>query len=199
MALKQDKPVIRDCAHIARVLEIDANAPSHLRRSAGTIDETRWFVLHTKPRQEKALAAMLDSREIATFLPLQRTVRYYGHRKRVVHQPLFPGYVFLQSCIEATWEALNTGRVVNLIHAADQELLGHEIEQLRLALACGATLAPHARLVRGCHVRVTAGPFAGLEGLVEQRIRPDRLVLQIDTLGRAACLEIDADLLERVD
>jgi hypothetical protein len=39
----------------------------------------------------------------------------------------------------------------------------------------------------------------GIEGLVEERRPWDRLILQVHTLGRAASLEIDGSLLERVD
>jgi len=38
-----------------------------------------------------------------------------------------------------------------------------------------------------------------LEGVVEQRGRADRLILQIHALGRATSLEIDAGLLEPVE
>jgi transcription antitermination factor NusG len=48
-------------------------------------------------------------------------------------------------------------------------------------------------------VRVTAGPFKGIEGLVEERRSPDRLILQIHTLGRATALEIDPSILEPLD
>jgi hypothetical protein len=37
-----------------------------------------------------------------------------------------------------------------------------------------------------------------VEGIVEQRRFPNRLVLQIQTLGQATSLEVDADLLEPV-
>lgn len=186
-------------AETAPLVAIDA---THL--GAGTARATvaatgRWFVLHTRPRQEKAIARVLEQRAIEVFLPLSRTVRYYGHRKRIVRQPLFSSYVFVRGSIEQTYDALATGRVVNLIHCADQRTLDRELGQIRSALARGAQLQPHARLVRGCHVRVKAGPFAGLEGMIEHRPRPDRLILQVETLSRAASLEIDADLLEPVD
>jgi transcriptional antiterminator RfaH len=190
MTVKLSQSTSSSGADVARVVDLDISA-------AGRTDA--WYVLHTRPRQEKALARLLDGRDIETFLPLTRIVRFYGHRKRVVEQPLFPSYLFLCGSRDASYDALATGRVVQLIHCIDQQALGHEIQHIRAALECGAMLAPHAQLRRGCRVRVTAGPFAGLEGLVEQRVRPERLILQVQTLGRAASLEIDADLLEPVD
>lgn len=187
------------CAAIAPPVDIDASHLAGESLPPATTSAVRWFVLHTRPRQEKMLAGLLEQRAGEVFLPLRRSVRYYGHRKRTVCKPLFASYIFLRGSIETTYDALATGRVVNLIHCADQDSLQHEIDQLRSALACGALLEPHNNLERGSHVRVTAGPFAGLEGLVEDRRRPDRLILQVNTLSRAASLEIDADLLEPVD
>jgi transcription antitermination factor NusG len=46
---------------------------------------------------------------------------------------------------------------------------------------------------------VKAGPFRDIEGLVEAWQNSNRLVLQVQALGRATSLEIDASLLEPVD
>jgi transcription antitermination factor NusG len=47
-------------------------------------------------------------------------------------------------------------------------------------------------------VEVRAGPFRGLQGVIDSRSKLNRLILQIDMLGRAVSLEIDAALLEPV-
>lgn len=159
----------------------------------------RWHVLQTRARQEKALSATLRAAGVPHFLPLIDRVRYHGGRRRIVREPLFSSYIFVWGANEAAYFAIETKRVVRSVPAQDQDRLAHEIEQIRRALAGGGELDPHAYLRRGRWVRVTAGPFQGLEGLVEDRPRPERLVLQIRTLGRAASLEIDADLLEPAD
>jgi transcription antitermination factor NusG len=45
-------------------------------------------------------------------------------------------------------------------------------------------------------VEVRSGPFQGLQGVVEGRCANGRLVLQVETLGRAVSLEIDGALLD---
>ena len=45
---------------------------------------------------------------------------------------------------------------------------------------------------------MTSGPFRGVQGVIENWTKGDRLVLQIDALGRAASLEIDASLLKPI-
>jgi len=48
----------------------------------------------------------------------------------------------------------------------------------------------------GVRVEVRSGPLRGLQGLIEDRTRRNRLVLQVNMLGKAASLEIDGALLD---
>jgi len=159
----------------------------------------RWIVIQTRSRQEKAVADLLGAHGIAVFLPLVRKVRYYGHRRRAVDLPLFPSYLFLWGPVEATHPAVASRRAVGAVHTPDQALLDRELFNLRLALDGQADLDPYPFLERGRGVRVTAGPFRGVEGVVDERRAPDRLVLRILTLGRATALEIDPSILEPLD
>ncbi|MDY7109387.1 MAG: transcription termination/antitermination NusG family protein [Planctomycetota bacterium] len=161
--------------------------------------EVRWHVLHTKARQEKAIARALHAADIEHYLPLVSRVRYRSRRKRQVEEPLFASYLFLRGPLEAAYFAVATKRVANIINVIDQDRFVNELEQIRRALHHGAALRPDRYLEVGRRVRVTAGPFRDIEGRIEHRARPDRLVLQIAALGRATSLEIDADLLEGVD
>src|SRR5579863_1991711 len=71
-----------------------------------------WWVLHTRPRAEKALARRLFTKQIAFFLPV-----YQQHRnsegRAPAHLPLFPGYLFLCGPQEALHTALETKLVAN--------------------------------------------------------------------------------------
>ncbi len=157
-----------------------------------------WYVLKTRSRHEKAVARTLEAAGIEHFLPLVQSVRYCGHRKRVVREPLFSTYLFLRGPIEATYFAVSTRRVARVIPVADQQRFVHELTQIRRVVAAGGELGPYEYLSRGRRVRVTSGPFRGVEGIVEDRPRPSRLVLQIEALGRATSLEIDVGVLEAV-
>jgi transcription antitermination factor NusG len=157
-----------------------------------------WHVLHTKSRQEKALARELASRGIAHFLPLARHNRYHGGRKAVVDEPLFPGYVFLLGTADDAYAADRTRRVANLIRVPDQRKLDWELFNLQLAVAGAAPLDPYPYLTRGRQVEIVSGPFRGVQGLIEDRAG-DRLILQVDVLGQAVSLRIDGAQVEPID
>src|SRR5258708_3310597 len=79
-----------------------------------------WRVVHTRSRQEKALAELLGARGIYHYLPLVKRVRYYGRRKQAAQMPLFPGYLFLRGSLEEAYLADRTDRVVQVIPVGDQ-------------------------------------------------------------------------------
>lgn len=160
--------------------------------------DSLWFVLHTRSRQEKALAADLQAMAIECYLPLTQSIRYYGQRKARVELPLFPGYLFLRGSVEQAYEADRTRRVAQLIPVVDQTRLEQELASLRLALTRGAALESHSGLEVGTWVEVRSGPFKGVRGIVEDRLQADRLWLQVQTLGQGASLEIDEALLEPI-
>ena len=161
--------------------------------------QKRWYVLHTKSRQEKALSETLGAMGVVHFLPLVTQARYYGRRKLRVELPLFPGYLFLCGARDEAFAADRTKRVAKVIEVADQERLCRELAQIRRVLEGGGTLDPYPFLKKGARVEVKAGPWRGLQGVVEERARRNRLVLQVDVLGQAASMEIDASLLEPVE
>ena len=159
----------------------------------------RWYVLQTRSRHEKVVARTLHAAGIEHYLPLIEQVKYHGHRKRVVSKPMFSTYLFLRGSVDATYFALSTRRVAKVIPVSDQARLVHELSQIRQVVDLGGELDLYEYLTRGRHVRVTAGPFRDIEGIVEDRPRPSRLVLQVEALGRAMSLEIDASILEPAD
>ncbi len=199
---------MREAVHIA------AQDPSPRQPGAATIEllralwgeslpplppRSRWFVLHTKPRQEKALAEALVGLGIAHYLPTIRKVRYYEHRRRVVDAPMFSGYLFAIGDKEAGFRANETKRVANIIEVADQDRLGSELRQIQVASTSGLRVDSYRYLTSGRPCRVLAGPLRGVEGVIESRPRADRLILQVHALGQAIAVEVDPSLIEPLD
>jgi transcription antitermination factor NusG len=160
------------------------------------IEPGDWIVLHTMSRCEKTLAEELELLDLAHFLPLHRRVRYYGKRKAVVHEPIFPSYVFLHGSLDDAYGAARTGRIANIIRVANQQQLDWELKNLWMAVASGAPLDPFPALKAGVRVEVSSGPFRGLQGVIEDRARADRLILTVEMLGRAVSMELDGALMD---
>src|SRR5260370_2575685 len=106
----------------------------------------RWWVLHCRPRAEKALARQLLARRVGFFLPLfQKQWRSNG-RLQSSHLPLFPSYIFLRGDNEARVEALTTNMVVNGRPLADQIGLYTDLAPLHHLMDARSALTPEVQL-----------------------------------------------------
>ena len=158
-----------------------------------------WWVVHTKSRNEKALAQDLTHKDISYFLPMSWKVRRRKGRTIRSLLPLFSGYLFFCGDENQRIEVLRTNRVANLIEVKNQRKLLDELLQIERALRAGAPLAPHKHVKAGQRCRVIGGPLADLQGIVVKTRGITRLVLQIDMLGQATSVEIDTDMIEVID
>jgi transcriptional antiterminator RfaH len=158
-----------------------------------------WWVAHTKSRNEKALAHDLINKNISYFLPMSWKVRRQRGRKIRSLLPLFSGYLFFCGDENQRLEVLRTNRVANLIEVNDQEKLLNELLPIEQAIQAGAPLVPHEYIKAGRHCRVMTGPLVDLRGIVVKTKNTMRLVLQIDMLGQATSVEVDADMIEVID
>jgi transcriptional antiterminator RfaH len=159
----------------------------------------RWWVAHTKARNEKAFARDLLRRGIAYFLPMRERIFFSGGRKRRGMMPLFTSYVFFCGDDRDRYTALTTHRICRTLDVFDQAGLVGELAAIEQALAGRAPLEPYPRLAIGRRCRVAAGPFEGIEGVVVERARSARLVIEVALLKQGVAMEIDTDLLEPVD
>jgi transcription antitermination factor NusG len=57
--------------------------------------EKKWFVVYTRPRWEKKVAATMLAKGIENYCPLNKVTRQWSDRKKIVEEPLFKGYVFV--------------------------------------------------------------------------------------------------------
>jgi transcription antitermination factor NusG len=158
----------------------------------------RWWVAHTKPRNEKALAWDLVDRKVPYFLPMTMRTTFSGGRKRRGMIPLFPSYVFLCGGEPQRHSMLATNRVARIIEVTDQQTLITELDALHRALSEGAEFDLYPFAVVGQRCRVRKGPFEGIEGTIVSRDNLAKLVLQVSLLGCGAVMEMDPGLLEAV-
>ena len=159
----------------------------------------RWWALHTRSRNEKAVARQLEQSGIQHFLPLARQRRRYGASVRQVSIPLFPGYVFLCGQDADRIAALKTKRVAKVLEVPDQSQLVRDLLQIEQVLESPNPIELYPRLRVGTRCRVASGPLAGLEGVVLRRQGPWRLFIGVQFIGQSAELEVDPTMLDVLD
>lgn len=158
-----------------------------------------WIALRTKARQEKAVARYAEAKGISYYLPLVDRINVIRRRKYVSQLPVFPGYIFLLGELDDAYDPTLTRRICQIIEIHDQERFACEISQVQRALASPLPVELYPFAVRGRRCRVARGPLEGVDGVVLERKKASRLVLQVDIIGQGVALEIDADMLEALD
>lgn len=158
--------------------------------------EEQWWILHTKPRTEKALARTLLSQQIAYFLPTyEQTVRVRG-RNQTSHLPLFPGYVFLRGDRDSRIKALSTKYVANCLVVSLQDRLRSEIERVYKIMHTELPLGSEAELIPGTPIVIRRGVLAGIEGKVVRTGNKLKLVVEVEMLRRGVWVEIESWMVE---
>jgi len=159
----------------------------------------RWWVLHTRSRNEKAVAGYLVRWNVPHYLPLVQQRRKFGGTIKHVCIPLFPGYVFLCGSQEDRFRALQTNRLANVLDVPNQAQLKQELRQIERVLNSGVQVDLYPRLRKGTRCRVTSGSLIGLVGVVLRRRGPWRVYIGVEFVGQSAELEIDPAMLEVLD
>jgi len=77
---------------------------------------THWYAVYTKPRWEKKVAEVLTRNSIENYCPLNKVLRQWHDRKKVVQEPLFTSYVFVKVEESRFSELRRIGGVLNLVY-----------------------------------------------------------------------------------
>lgn len=156
-----------------------------------------WYVLHVKPRTEKKVRGFLAVFEFFHYLPTYLKITRVQRRKVRRELPLFPGYVFTRLLPEERLKMLQTNYIVRTIKVDHPRKMIHQLRQIRRAgKAAPERLRPSHIFKEGEYVRVTTGPFYGTEGYVKRVNGVASIVLNLDILGQAVEVSIDAQDLE---
>lgn len=172
---------------------------TRLKDAEGLTTDPIWHVLHVRPRCEKKMADYAASQDLTCYLPLREETKVYQRRKVTVTKPLFPGYIFMVFSQAQRVLALKSNLVVRDLPALNQAQLVRDLEQIRQALSVDPTLGACAALTQGRRVRIGAGPFMGLEGVVQMVRGSARVLLNVEMIGQAVAVEVDRAALEPLD
>lgn len=160
-----------------------------------------WYCVRCKPRQESVAAGQLATLEgVELVFPRVRRTKRTEHGKKVVTEPLFPGYLFAAFSPEELQGPVNHTRgVLHLVRRDGKPVAVTTgvIDELR-ALGPDAVLTlEQAALTVGAKVRIVRGVFAGTEGEV-LRLHPPakRIAVLLQLLGAEQSVDIAEDDIE---
>lgn len=169
--------------------------PANLFAEGVRADGRAWWVMHTRPRQEKCLARSLHAAGVPFFLPLIASQKRTRKWLSPAHLPLFPGYLFLRGNHQERLIALSSARIVQSLEVVDQDGLERDLAQVHRLIESGAPLAAEERLEPGAPVMIQSGPLAGLRGKIVQEASRRRFVVAVDFIQRGVSVLLDGSSL----
>jgi hypothetical protein len=154
-----------------------------------------WWVARVKPRNEKVLALELAGLDVGYYLPmlLKRTARRDNGKPRKSVVCAFPGYLPVVGYPERREDILRSCRILKVLRVLDQERFARELESVRVALEWAAKIEVHPQLVAGQRMRILSGAMQGVEGVVLDMDRRDRLFLNVEMFQRAIVVRVSPD------
>ncbi len=155
--------------------------------------ERRWYAAYTRANHEKRVSGQLVLRSIESFLPLYRKVSRWKDRRVSLELPLFPGYVFVRIALEEKLRVLQVPGVAHLVGFRQPTPIDAEqMQALRSGLNGSLHAEPWPYLTIGRRVRIKAGPFRGLDGVLARKKTGFRFVLSLELIQRSIAVEVDA-------
>jgi len=178
----------------------DATAQTLPHAVLDSPDDRAWYLVHSKPRQETLALQQLQAQGYQAWLPRLKQLsppRRQRTQGPFVWEPLFPRYVFFRpgTPAQSIAPARSTTGVARLVafghvpallpHARLSELAQWEQQQHEQDASAVRGLQP------GMAVRITEGPLAGLDALV-QMPQQDRVLVLLELLGSTHAVTLPA-------
>jgi len=156
-----------------------------------------WYLVHTKPRQEKSALLNLEQQGYECYLPLLAQEKLRDALLTVVHEALFPRYLFIRLSHAQTgksWGPIRSTKGVSRLvcFGSDAARIDDALIELLRAREHIARLQPRRLFTPGERVRLSHGPFAGLDAIYEMHDGASRVMVLIEMLGKPVRVQIEA-------
>ncbi len=157
-----------------------------------------WYAVYTRPRCEKKVAEQLSRRKIECYCPINKVVRQWSDRKKVVFEPLFTTYVFVKAAESELTQLKQTDGVVNLVYWLQKPAVipDREIEAIRHFLHDNINVSLQKTTINiSDRVRIISGPLMAHEGNVLS-VKRRTVKLSLPSLGYLMVAEVETGNIE---
>jgi transcriptional antiterminator RfaH len=167
-------------------------------------DTTRWYVIHTHPKQEDRASSNLRVLGIPIFNPKIKERRYnqFVYTPTYITKPLFPSYIFAQFRIDNIYHKVRFTRGVHSVvgfgegpTSIDEEI----ISLIRSNIREDGFVRIDEGIRPGDRVMVKDGPLKNFAGIFELEMKDtDRIRILLETVSYQAHVDIERDMVKKV-
>jgi len=147
--------------------------------------DKNWYVLYTKPKNEKKVAERLSEAGYTVYCPLHKVRRQWSDRIKTVEEPLFRSYVFIQIEDAKRNEVFAYPGTVRYLFWLRRPAVVRQSEMATIQKWLGDQ--DHERIdvsqiMPGDYLWITSGQFSGEEAILLDRTN-SRVIVQLKELG----------------
>ena len=164
--------------------------------------QLRWYAVYVRSRSEKVVFSRISEQGIETYLPLQKTLRQWHDRKKLVELPLFNSYVFVRANSTQFQLIKSTEGVSGFVSfdGKPAKIPDSQINYLKLLLDSSEKFEISYDIFEfGDKVEVFRGPLKGFKGFLVDYKGIKRALLQINAINQSLIVEIHPSNLKKVD
>jgi transcription antitermination factor NusG len=157
-------------------------------------------VVYTRPRWEKKIATLLDNRGIENYLPLNKVLKQWSDRKKMVQEPLFKGYIFIKISEKDKWDVKLVDGILNYVHWLGKPAVVKEsdIENIKKFLQEFDNVQVVDKLLqKGDAVIVQQGIMMNYKGIILEVLH-NKAIVNIDSMGIKLNATFDLNKLQTV-
>lgn len=162
-----------------------------------------WYLIHTKPRQERCALQNLEQQGYVCYLPTFPAEKLRQGILSVADEPLFPRYLFIRlgrGDSAQSWGPIRStkgvSRLVNF--GAEHARVGDGLIDLLKSEEETGRAEPKRLFKPGQRVRLSEGPFAGIDGIFQMADGERRVMVLIELLSKPVSLTVSAASLRKV-
>jgi transcription termination/antitermination protein NusG len=198
---------------VSNAPETPAAADATAATEAPRNPNMKWYIIHSYSGFERKVKESLETRVQAfglqdkigrVLIPTESVTEVRGGKKYTSERMFYPGYVLVEMDMDDhVWHVVkSTPRVTGFVGTGQQPTPLSEEEVLHIVYRVGESKDKpklKVKFEKGESVRVTEGPFATFQGIVDD-VNEDRetLKVMVTIFGRSTPVELEFNQVEKV-
>jgi transcription antitermination factor NusG len=153
----------------------------------------KWLAVYTKPRWEKKVNALLNTKGFESYCPLNKVRRKWSDRIKLVEEPLFKSYVFVNITSDEEPAVRMINGVLNFVYWLGKPAVikQQEIDRIKRFLNDYEDVSAEALAIKPADtVVIRAGALMDKEAKVIRQLG-NRVELEIESLGYKLVAYVD--------
>jgi len=144
----------------------------------------RWYAIYTKPRWEKKVFDLLIEGGITAYCPLNKVHRRWSDRIKIINEPLFKSYVFVNINETQMKQVRGIAGVVNFVYwnGGPAIVRENEIDTIKRFLNEYQFVRVESVLVPRQRIKINSGVLMDNEGVVT-RSEKNKVQVYLESLG----------------